>query len=110
MGKAQFVGSGSFAAEVETAQGAVVVDFTATWCPPCKQLAPVFDRVAEQYEGKVKFVKVDVDESPDVAAKYGVSSIPNLLYFKDGQVVDQSIGYLNDSALSSKVANLVSKN
>lgn len=110
MSKAELIGSGAFTAEVEQATGPVVVDFTATWCPPCKMLAPIFDKVAGAYEGKVRFVKVDVDQSPDVAAKYGVSTIPNLLYFSAGQVVDQSVGYLNESQLTAKVENLVNQN
>lgn len=107
MSKVEMIGSGNFAAQVEQATGPVVVDFTATWCPPCKMLAPVFEKVAGTYEGKVTFVKVDVDQTPDVAAKYGISTIPNLLYFKDGQVVDQSVGYLNETQLTAKVENLV---
>ena len=107
MSKVAVIGTNSFAGEVENAQGATVVDFTATWCPPCKMLAPVFERVSEKYEGRVKFFKVDVDDSVEVAAKYGVQTIPNLLFFKDGQVVDQSVGYVNESQLSSKVDNLL---
>jgi thioredoxin 1 len=103
MSNVAYLGNENFAAEVEKTAGAVVVDFTATWCPPCKMLAPVFERVAGQYEGKAKFYKVDVDESVEVAAKYGVQTIPNLLFFKDGQVVDQSVGFIGEGQLSAKV-------
>ncbi len=107
MSKVNFLGNENFAAEVEQANGAVVVDFTATWCPPCKMLAPVFERVAESYEGKAKFFKVDVDETVEVAAKYGVQTIPNLLFFKDGQVVDQSVGFIAEGQLSAKVDSVL---
>ena len=103
MSNVAMLGNGDFAVNVENTQGAVVVDFTASWCPPCKMLAPVFERVAQTYEGRAQFYKVDVDESVEVAAKYGVQKIPNLLFFKDGQVVDQTIGYLSESQLASRV-------
>lgn len=107
MSNVAYLGNENFAAEVEKTTGAVVVDFTATWCPPCKMLAPVFERVAGQYEGKVKFFKVDVDQSVEVAAKYGVQTIPNLLFFKDGQVVDQSVGFIAEGQLSAKVDSVL---
>jgi thioredoxin 1 len=108
MSKVDYLKNENFAAEVEKASGAVVVDFTATWCPPCKMLAPVFERVAATYEGKAKFFKVDVDETVEVAAKYGVQTIPNLLFFKDGQVVDQSVGFIPEGQLSAKVDSILS--
>ena len=107
MSKVAYLGNENFAAEVESQSGAVVVDFTATWCPPCKQLAPVFERVAQNYEGKAKFYKVDIDENVEVAAKYGVQTIPNLLFFKDGQVVDQSVGFIPEGQLSTKVDSIL---
>lgn len=103
MSKVAFVTSGTFAAEVENEPGAVVVDFTATWCPPCKMLAPVLERVAEHYQGRVKFFKCDVDDSVEVASKYAVQTIPNLLFFKNGEIVDQSVGFINEKELSTKV-------
>lgn len=103
MSKAASVNSGQFASEVEGSEDAVVVDFWAEWCPPCKMLGPVFDKVAQKFEGRVKFVKVDVDQNQDVAMKYGVTTIPNLMFFKGGQVVDQSIGYVNEAQLSAKI-------
>ena len=109
MSKVAYLGNENFAAEVEKQSGAVVVDFTATWCPPCKMLAPVFERVAQNYEGKAKFFKVDIDENVEVAAKYGVQNIPNLLFFKDGQVVDQSVGFIPEGQLSSKVDGVLGK-
>ncbi len=108
MSKVAFLGNEDFAAQVENQSGAVVVDFTATWCPPCKMLAPIFERVAENNEGKVKFFKVDIDENVETAAKYGVQSIPNLLFFKDGQVVDQHVGMIPEGQLTSKVESILS--
>jgi thioredoxin 1 len=96
-----------FEQKVEKASGAYVVDFSASWCQPCKMLAPVFERVSQKYAGRAQFLKVDIDESVEVAAKYGVQSIPNLLFFKDGQVVDQSLGYINEAELAKKVDTLL---
>ena len=109
MSKVAYINTDNFASEVENNEGTVVVDFTATWCPPCKMLAPVLDRVAEKYEGQVKIVKVDIDENVEVAAKYGVTTIPNLLFFKNGEVVDQSVGFVAEGALSSKVDDVLAK-
>ena len=92
-----------FDREVLESHELVVVDFWAEWCQPCKMLAPVLDKVAAGFDGQVKVVKVNVDENQNVAQKYGVMSIPNLLFFKDGQVVNQSVGYVNESQLSAKV-------
>lgn len=108
MSKVNYLSNENFATEVETASGAVVVDFTATWCPPCKMLAPIFERVAQSYEGKAKFFKVDIDENVETSAKYGVQSIPNLLFFKDGQVVDQHVGMIPEGQLTSKVDSILS--
>jgi thioredoxin 1 len=107
MGKVSELSTQEFAQAVENASGTVVVEFTATWCPPCKLLAPVFERVADKYEGRAKFFKVDVDQSVEVAAKYGVSTIPNLLFFKDGQVVNQNVGFIPEGQLSSKVEDTI---
>lgn len=70
----------------------VLVDFFATWCGPCKMIAPLIEQVAEEYKGKVVVVKIDVDEEPDLAAQYGVESIPTVILFKDGQPMNVEIG------------------
>ncbi|MEM5773262.1 MAG: thioredoxin, partial [Candidatus Aenigmatarchaeota archaeon] len=70
----------------------VVVDFWAEWCPPCRILSPIISKVAEEYEGKFLLVKVNVDESPNLAEKYQIMSIPNVKMFKNGEVVDEFIG------------------
>ena len=91
-----------FNSEAKAADVAVV-DFSATWCGPCRMLAPVVEAVSEEYEGKVSFYNVDVDECPDLAAEYRVQSVPNLVLMKKGQFVDQSIGFRPQAAVSGWV-------
>lgn len=86
------VGDATFAAEVERARGPVVVDFTAEWCAPCRVLAPVLDALAREREGEVKVVRVDVDASQATAERFGIRSMPTLLFFRDGKVVQQLVG------------------
>ena len=85
------INQNEFDAEVMQAKGLVVVDMYADWCGPCKMMAPVMDSLSEDYDD-VKFVKVNVDNNPDLAAKFGVQSIPNFVFIKDGQKVDQVVG------------------
>ena len=77
----------NFKAEVLDAKGLVLVDFWATWCGPCKMLAPTVSEIADEYEGKVKVCKLDVDQAMDIAMSYGVASIPTLILFKDGEII-----------------------
>ncbi len=89
----------NFETEVSNYKGAVLVDFWASWCGPCRMLSPVVDELAEQYAGKVKFGKINVDEQPRLAMTYNVQSIPTLLLFKDGQPVNKSIGVVPKSSI-----------
>ena len=88
----------------ETGEGLVLVDFWAPWCGPCKMIAPVLVEIDEELGGKVKVVKVDVDENQETAAKFEVMSIPSLFVMKDGQIVDKALGYKPKEALVELVS------
>ncbi|MEM6736077.1 MAG: thioredoxin [Bacteroidota bacterium] len=81
----------------------VLVDFWAEWCGPCKMIAPVVEELASEYDGKAVIGKVDVDSNPEVSAKFGIRSIPTLLVFKNGEVVDKQIGAVPKNVLSQKL-------
>jgi len=85
----------------------VVVDFWAPWCGPCRQIAPILDKLSEEYKGKLKFCKVNVDENHDTASKYHVMSIPTLILFKKGQLVEQTVGGVSEKTLRSKIQDLL---
>ena len=97
----------NFQQEVLDSELPVVVDFSATWCGPCKQLKPIVEELAAQYEGKVKIAHVDVDEARQAAMKYGVMSVPTVLYLKGGQVRDSQIGVLAKEKMAAKIDNLI---
>lgn len=81
----------------------VLVDFWAEWCGPCKMVGPIVDELADEFEGKAKIGKVDVDSNPETSTKYGIRSIPSLLIFKDGEVVDQIVGAVPKSQLKKQL-------
>ncbi len=81
--------------------GVTMVDFWAPWCGPCRMIAPVVEELAEEYEGKANICKVNTDEEQDIAVKYGIRSIPTVMFFKDGEVVDQMIGAASKGAFTS---------
>ena len=92
----------NFDAEVLQSDLPVFVDFYADWCGPCKMMSPVIDKLAEEYEGKIKVGKVNVDENGDLAVKYGIMSIPNMVVFKNGEVADRVVGAIPKPAMKEK--------
>jgi len=97
----------NFEAEVIKSALPVLVDPWAPWCRPCLMVAPVIDKLAEKYNGKVKFCRLNVDENPQTAAKYRIMSIPTLMFFKNGKVVDTVIGAVPERALQPKIEALL---
>ena len=87
------VGDADWNVEVLQSSELVLVDFWAEWCPPCRKLGPVIDALADEYAGRVKVVKLNVDEAPEVASTYSIFSIPTLLLFRGGRVIEQHIGF-----------------
>ena len=92
-----------FEQEVLEADTPVLVDFWAEWCAPCKMVAPVLEDLAAEYDGKIKFTKVDVDTNPQTALKYGIRSIPTLLVFKGGSPVDQVVGAVQKAVIKKRL-------
>lgn len=84
-----------------------VIDFYATWCGPCKKIAPIVEELAKEYEGKVIFEKVDVDEKPDLANEYGVEAIPTLVFMKTDGTYEKNVGFMDKEALKAEIAKLL---
>jgi thioredoxin 1 len=97
------VSDANFENEVLKANTPVLVDFWAIWCGPCKMIAPTIEEIAAEYDGKLKVAKMDVDSNPTTSMKYGIRSIPTLLIFKEGQVVEQMVGAVNKRHLVDKI-------
>lgn len=90
----------------ETLKGLSIIDMYADWCGPCKMMAPIFEEVAKNYEGKVKMGKINVDESPGIPGKFGVTGIPTIIFLKDGKEVDRLVGFQSKEVLVQKVESL----
>ena len=97
----------NFAAEVLESKVPVLIDFYADWCPPCKMMSPVVAKIAEEYAGRVKVGKINSDHAPKLAQKYDIMSIPNFLFFKDGEVKDNVIGAVPATELTGRLDKLL---
>lgn len=84
-------------------EGLTIVDFFATWCGPCKMLAPIFEEVSNEMENKAKFIKVDVDQCGDIAGEYSIQTIPTIIILKDGEIVETMIGFLPKDVIKSNI-------
>lgn len=85
----------------------VMVDFMASWCGPCKTLSPTVDKLSERYSDKIKIVKINIDDNDEIVDKYKIMSVPTILFFKDGQVVDKSVGLVTIEKLIEKVEKII---
>lgn len=100
---AKVIDSNEFIEKVENTKGVVVVDFFATWCGPCKMLAPVFEGVSNEMGDKAKFFKLDIDESDNIAEKYRIAAVPTMIIFKDGIPVENLAGFMPKENIATKV-------
>lgn len=99
----------NFKKEVLDSQLPVLVDYWAQWCGPCRMLAPIIEELAGEYAGKLKIGKIDVDQNPNSTAAYAVMSIPTLIFFKNGKVMEQVVGVVNKTGLKKKIEEYISK-
>jgi thioredoxin 1 len=107
MSQVPAVNDTNFEAEVLRSELPVMVDFYATWCGPCKQLAPIVDALAKDYAGKAKFVKLDIDEAPAVASSHGIMAVPTIIFFKGGTERAKFTGFKPRPALESELKKLL---
>ncbi len=105
MGKYIELTAGDF--ESTLSEGVSLVDFWAPWCGPCRMIAPVIEELAEDFDGKAKICKVNTDEEQEIAVKFGIRSIPTIMFFKDGEMVDQVVGAQSKQALADKINGLL---
>ncbi len=108
MAKPREVTDSTFEADVIKAANPVLVDFWAPWCGPCRMVAPIVEELADEYAGKVEFAKLNTDDNPNIAVKYGIRSIPTLLVFKDGEPVSQVVGFRPKKDLAQRLDEALS--
>lgn len=102
------VTSQTWDSEVLQSKGIVMVDFWAVWCGPCRMIAPTVEELAKEYEGRIKVAKLNTDENPDIASRYKIMGIPTIMFFKDGEKVDQIVGAVPKPQLKAKIESLLS--
>jgi len=107
MSKPVVISDSTFDSEVLKSDIPVIVDFWAPWCGPCKMIAPILEELANEHEGKVKIAKMDVDQNTQIASQFKIMSIPSLLFFKDGKLVDQVVGALPKAQLASHLEKVL---
>jgi len=107
MGKPITVDEGNFDETVLQSKIPVMVDFWATWCGPCRMVAPIVEELAEEYDGKISVGKLDVDQNPRVASRYGIMSIPSLIIFKDGKPVSNIVGFRPKEQLKQSLSDVL---
>ena len=107
MSNAAAVTSSDFDSQVLQSSVPVLVDFWAVWCGPCKMIAPHVDALAEEYAGRIKVLKVNVDDEQEIANRYGIMSIPTLLFFKEGKVADQVVGAVPKNVIADRLEKLL---
>ncbi|EKE03996.1 MAG: Thioredoxin [uncultured bacterium] len=107
MSKALEVSDAIFEQEVKNSEIPVLVDFWAPWCGPCRRIAPIIDEIAEEYQGRIKVVKLNTDENIRTAQEYSISGIPSLIIFKNGEAVERLVGLMQKSTLQSSVEKYI---
>lgn len=108
MKQVQEISAEQFEQEVLHSEIPVLVDFYATWCGPCRMIAPYLERLAEEFAGRIKFVKVDVDRAPELAYRYGIHAVPTLLVFSGGRTVDALVGVVPPAELRGRLLSVLS--
>ena len=102
-GSLKEISDSSFEAEVKSASVPVIVDFWAPWCAPCKKIAPILENLAKEYEGKIEIKKMNIDDNPNTPSQYNVRGIPNMVFFKNGEVVEQLVGAVPQETLKQAI-------